>query len=184
MPPILTKGDLDSKENPWFPFVLTSAVLRGLPFTLVFRSSEWLTRGRTPQVPQPHSECMNGWTIFRIYLLALGIRAFANAVGFKQKRANWTKLPVYCPPVLLVVSGLTQWCFVPSIFIMKHFFSVSKRRIYLVWNQVVGTLSDFYFIRGVDWILHWGSFRSALSVWFCNEHSTYFELLFGGPVLI
>lgn len=27
---------------------------------------------------------------------------------------------------------------------MKHFFSVSKHRIYLVWNQVVGTLSGFF----------------------------------------
>ena len=35
--------------------------------------------------------------------------AFANTVRFKQKRANWTKLPIYCPStIFLVVSGLKK----------------------------------------------------------------------------
>ena len=42
---------------------------------------------------------------------------------------------------------------------MKHFFfSVSKHKFYLVWNQVVGTLLTFKHV--VDSKLHWRSFQS------------------------
>ena len=44
-----------------------------------------------------------------IWAFKVGILVeFANTVEFKQKRANWTKFPIYCSPatVFLVVSRL------------------------------------------------------------------------------
>ena len=55
-----------------------------------------------------------------------------------------------------------DWCsdvFVPSVFINETlFFSVSKHKFYLVWNQVVGTLLTFKHV--VVSKLHWRSFQS------------------------
>ena len=121
----------------------------GLPFTMAFRlSDEWLSRGRKLlQVTQPDSEWMNGWngTLFWIYLMALEIMGIEESeCWWDLNRKDWTELPIYCPPVFwtdcFLFSGLMQWCFVPSVFITKHFFSVSKQNLLglrsIGWNTV------------------------------------------------
>lgn len=110
-PPVFTR-DFDSKT-----LVSTCPEVSWSLWHSDGQIDEWLTRGRTLQAPQPDRECMNGrMDQHNILSLFNGTRngfqesvAFANTVGFKQKRANWTKLLIYCPStVFLVVSGLTQ----------------------------------------------------------------------------
>lgn len=107
------------------------------------------------------------WHLLAIFSIAVECKQLAE-----QKCRVTFLFIMFSQHYVKIISGLTQWCFVPSVFINEApFFSVSKHKIYLVWNQVVGTL--FWLLVGtrVDGQFPW-SFQSVGSIWFCNEHST------------
>lgn len=95
------------------------------------------------------------------HLLAI----FANTVRFKQprKQQSWLNFVFLSSKYFWF---FLDWCsdvFVPSVFINEtlFFLNVFLNKIYLVWNQVVGTLLTFYFKHVLDSKFHWRSFQSV-----------------------
>jgi hypothetical protein len=63
-----------------------------------------------------------------------------NTVAFKQLRR--TKFAKFCIVLTILISGLMQWCLIPSVYINETpFFSVSKQNLLGLkssgWNTVL-----------------------------------------------
>lgn len=123
--------------SPWFHSIRWNFP-EWEPFRL-FRHTQW---SRMLSIRQ-NSKLVNGkWLEIQAlrswHLLAI----FANT-RFKQlrKQQSWLNFLYSCPhKIFFILSGLMQWCFCSfCIYKWNTFFSVSKHKIYLVWNQVVGT---------------------------------------------